>query len=351
MKRISNYLLMGLTISLLLFIVACSGNNSASSDTGSESEGEDVKISASTYLSSSHSQVTDVLEPFFEEVEEKTDGRITVDYYASNALGAADAQFDMAQTGVADFVLSNHGYSVGQFPLTGVADLPFMGKSAEEASRVLWQLQEEFPEIAEEHEGTKIAWLLKTDTYQIFTSEKKVTHPEDLEGLRIRTPSQAGNRILELVGATPVNMGMGEVYEGMQRGVIDGALVPVSVVKNFQLGDVTKYITMGDFWTQSLYGVFNNATWDSISPGDQEVIEGMIGEEMAIKAGQVYDADSEAGMEMAIEEGVEIIELSDDEMAEWETALEPMVQEWIDDMESQGLPGQEVYDAALKARE
>jgi TRAP-type C4-dicarboxylate transport system substrate-binding protein len=349
MRRISNYFLTGLIIISLSFIVACSGEKEASSESGSTGEGSDVNLSVSTYLSSTHSQVTNVLEPFFEEVEEKTEGRVTADYYTSNALGTADAQFDMAQTGVADFVLSNHGYAVGQFPLTGVGDLPFMGRSAEEASKILWEIQEQFPEISEEHEGTKIAWLLKTDTYQVFTTEKKVVHPTDLEGLRIRTPSPAGNEILELVGATPVNMPMGDVYEGMQRGVIDGALAPVSVVKNFQLGDVTKYITMGDFWTQSLYAVFNNSTWDNLSPEDQEIVEGMIGEEMAIKSGQVYDADAEAGMEMAIEEGVEIVELSDDELAEWEVALEPMVQGWIDDMESQGLPGQEVYDAALNA--
>lgn len=348
MKKKFKYLLNGFAMTSLLFLAACGGG---SAESKAKSKGEEVSLSVSTYLSAGHGQVKDVLEPFFDEVEEKTEGRVTAEYYPANALGAADAQYDMAVTGVADFVLSNHGYSPGQFPLTGIGDLPFMGNSAEDASRILWKLQEKFPEIAEEHDGTKIGWIFKTDTYQIFTSDKPIRTPEDLKGLRIRTPSPAGNRLLELVGATPVNMPMGDVYEGMQRGVIDGALAPASVIENFQLSDVTKYITKGDFWTQSFYAVFNPATWDRISSQDQEVIEDMIGEQMSIKAGQVYDADGKTGWEKAEKDGVEIIELSDEEMDVWKKALKPMVQEWIDEMESKGLPGKEVYDTAIELRD
>ncbi|MCM3759871.1 TRAP transporter substrate-binding protein [Alkalihalobacillus oceani] len=352
MNRKWKCLFYSLVISFLIVVVAACGDGSATSGstTGSQTTGEEVELSVSTYLTAGHGQVTDVLEPFFNEIEEKTEGRVTANYYPSNALGAADAQYDMAVTGVADFVLSNHGYSPGQFQLTSIADLPFMGNSAEDASRILWNLHEQFPGIAEEHEGTKIGWLFKTDTYQIFTSDKPVRTPEDLKGLRIRTPSPAGNRLLELVGATPVNIPMGDVYEGMQRGVIDGALAPASVIVNFQLSDVTKYITKGDFWTQSFYGVFNPDTWERLSAEDQEIIESMIGEQMAIKAGQVYDQDGQNGWEKAEEDGVEIIELSNEEKTEWEEALKPMVQEWIDETESKGLPGQEIYDAAIELR-
>src|SRR5699024_5983476 len=101
MKKEVNYFIKGLVISSTLFVASCSGE----SETG-EAEGNDVDLSVSTYLSSSHGQVEDVLEPYFEEIEEKTDGRVTADYYTSNALGAAEDQFDMAVTGVADFSLS-----------------------------------------------------------------------------------------------------------------------------------------------------------------------------------------------------------------------------------------------------
>ncbi|WP_153722590.1 TRAP transporter substrate-binding protein [Sporosarcina cascadiensis] len=349
MKNGLKYLVNGLAISSILLLGACSeGSGGNTGNAATKDENKKVNLSVSTYLSAGHGQVTDVLEPFFEDVKKETNGRVTAEYYPSNALGAADAQYDMAVTGVADFVLSNHGYSPGKFPLMGIGDMPFMGNSAEDASKVLWKLQEKFPEIAEEHDETKIGWIFKTDTYQIFTSNKPIKTPEDLKGLRIRTPSPAGNSLLELVGATPVNMSMGDVYEGMQRGVIDGALAPASVIENFQLADVTKYITKGDFWTQSFYAVFNPATWNEISPQDQEKIESMIGEQMAIKSGQVYDADGQVGWNRAIEEGVEIIELNDKELDEWKAALEPMVQEWIDVNKSKGYPADEIYETALK---
>ncbi len=344
----------------ILALTACGGSGTEE-ETGSstvdnasaedpKSSGDVINLTVSSFMPGPHPQHTEVIEPFLERVAEATDGRVTGTMYPANALGESDAQYDLAVTGVADMSMTLHAYTPGEFPLSSVTELPFMGKNAEDGTRIFWALHEQFPEIEEEHEGTKIAWIFKNDPAQIFTVDKPVKKWEDLEGLRIRTPSPAGTDLLEAYGAIPVQLPMGDVYEAMEKGLVDGALGPASVITNFQLGDVMKYITKGDFYTSSLMVVINENTWNQISPEDQEIIEELMGEEMALLAGQTYDKDGDDGWAAAEESGIEVYELSDVEREEWAKPLESVANEWVEEMEGLGLPGKDIYEAVVELR-
>ncbi|RKL67083.1 TRAP transporter substrate-binding protein [Salipaludibacillus neizhouensis] len=310
-----------------------------------------VDLTISTFMPGPHPQHTEILEPFVQQIEKATDGRVTGTLYTANALGEANAQYDLVVNGVADMSMSLHGYTPGKFPLTGVTELPFMGENATDATKIFWGLNETFPEIAEEHEGTKIGWLFKNDPAQILTVDKPILSPEDLKGLKIRTPSASANGILESYGAIPVSMPMGDVYEGMQKGVVDGALAPASVITNFQLGDVTNYITKGNFYTSSIFVVINPNTWSEISQEDQTAIEEIIGEGMATKAAELYNVDADGGWDTATEAGIDIYEIPEEDLAIWKKPLEPLYEKWIEEMEEEGLPGKEVYDEAVRLRD
>ncbi|UOE56839.1 TRAP transporter substrate-binding protein [Bacillus sp. CMF12] len=336
----------GVASVLTFALTACGGSSE-------KTAGEEVKpvdLAVSSFMPGQHPQHSDVIEPFLKEVEKATEGRVKGTIYSGSALGKANEQYDLAVTGTAAMSMALHANTPGKFPLTSVTELPFMGKNAEDGTRIFWSLYEKFPEIAEEHEETKIAWLFKNDAAQIFTSKKPIMKMEDLKGLKIRTPSPAGTAILETFGATPVSIPMDGVYEAMQKGVVDGALAPASVITNFQLSDVTKYITKGDFYTSSLFMVMNAKTWENISLEDQKTIENLMGESVAMKAGAIYDEDGELGWKQAEDAGIEVYELSDNEKAEWEKALQPVYSKWIDEMEAKGLPGKEIYEEAVRLK-
>lgn len=354
-KRLLGFGVVSVALSAL---VACGGSESTGGSPTAEAEedtpapsGAVVDLSISSFMPGPHPQHTDLFEPFIEQVEEVTEGRVTGTMYPANALGESNAQYDLVVNGVADMSMALHGYTPGRFPLTGVTELPFMGGNAVESTEIFWNLHEQFPEIAEEHDGTKVAWLFKNDPAQLLTVDKPIQSPEDLNGLRIRTPSPAANGILEAYGAIPVSMPMGDVYEAMQRGVVDGALAPASVITNFQLADVTGYITKGDFYTSSLFVVINPNTWSQIAEEDQVAIEELMGEAMALKAGEIYDEDGEGGWNAAREGGIEIYEISDEELDTWKAPLEHLNEEWVEEMEAQGLPGQAIFDEAIRLRD
>jgi TRAP-type C4-dicarboxylate transport system substrate-binding protein len=356
-QKWKRFLWSGVMSTMLVGLAACGGAESTGSEEASgESEspapsGEVVNLTISTFMPGPHPQHTELIEPFIAEMEEATDGRVTGTLYPANALGEANAQYDLVVNGVADMSMSLHGYTPGRFPLTGVTELPFMGEDATDATRIFWGLHEMFPDIAEEHEGTKIGWLFKNDPAQLLTVDKPIHSPEDLQGLRIRTPSPSANGILESYGAIPVSMPMGDVYEAMQRGVVDGALAPASVITNFQLADVTNYITKGNFYTSSIFVVINPATWSKISEEDQAVIEEIIGENMANKAAELYNVDADGGWESASQAGIEIYEIPGGELSSWQAPLEHLYEKWVNEMDAEGLPGSEIYEEAIRLRD
>ena len=76
----------------------------------------------------------------------------------------------------------------------------------------------------------------------------------------------------------------------------------------------------------------------------QEIIDEKYGMDGGIRVGKGFDADYEENIEIAKEHGVEIYELPEEERKKWEEATEVVHENWVEDMEEQGLPGREVLD-------
>ncbi|HHU76242.1 MAG TPA: TRAP transporter substrate-binding protein, partial [Firmicutes bacterium] len=202
-----------------------------------------------------------------------------------------------------------------------------------------------------EHPGVKILWLFCHDVGQLVSTNKPIKTLEDLKGLRLRSPSATLNPVVEAWGAIPVNLPMSELYEALQKGVVDCTIAPLSSIYDFNLSEVVNYATFGDFYVCTFFMAMNEDTWNSLSPEDQKVFEGIIGKEMAIKAGEAYDHGGQLGLGELEKKGVPIYNLPDEELARWKEAIAPIVDEWIADKEAKGLPGREVYEKAVQLSE
>lgn len=341
-------------LALVLVMSACSGGAQNTSKeegtTNSKSKGESHNLIVSHFLPGNHPIQTQIFEEFGAELGKQTDGRITLELYPANALGDASAHYDMTVTGEADIGLSVYGYTPGRFPLVSVLELPFFAETAEHGSKIIANLYKEFPEIQAEHSETYPLFLFTAEPAQIISTKHKIETPEDLKGLRVRTPSQLGSEILEALGATAVSMPMGEVYESLQRGVVDAAMVPLETLQNYNFHEIAKYITIGNFSATPFYSVMNKETYESFSDADKEALNSLIGPELSAKAGKVFDVDGKNGLQLAKDNGAEITELTGDKLTPWQQALEPVAQKWIKDMEGQGFPGQKIYDRAMELK-
>lgn len=289
----------------------------------------------------------DVLDVWADNVERDSNGRIRIERYASMALGGTPPELmDQVMDGVADIIWTVNGYTPGRFPQTEVFELPFMVADARAASSALWQMYEEH--MQEDFAGVQMLgmWVHGPG---MFHTNRPVSHPSDLQGMKIRGGSRGVNDLLALVGAEAVGLPVSGVPEALSRGVIDGTTIPWEVTTALHVSELVHNHT--EFQGPSLYVLtfsfaMNQDTYDSLPEDLQQVIDQNSGLEFSIFAGGTQaDADGPA-RQIAVDAGNNIVTVSEEDAAEWRTLVEPLYASWVADMNGRGIDGQALIDEA-----
>ena len=178
----------------------------------------------------------------------------------------------------------------------------------------------------------------------LHTADKKVETMADMQGLRIRTPSPAVSDMLSFLGATPQGLPPGEVYENLQRGVIDGTVFPWDPMKSFGLIEVTNNHLDFGAYTVSFFFVMNEGTYNGLSPKAQACIDEHSGSALVEKFGGWWDDWDRPAREEAVAAGHTIVALTEEQRDEWRAALEPMIEAYLDKAEADGIDNaREIY--------
>ena len=289
-----------------------------------------------------------VLDVWADKVEEASGGEITIERYASMALGGKPPELmDQAIDGIADIVWTVVGYTPGRYETTEVFELPFMVSDARAASYAYWKMFEKHME------GGEFADLKILGTWVhgpgMFHTADPVTVPSDLEGMKIRGGSVLVNQLLELVGATPVGMPVPAVAEGLSKGVIDGTTIPWEVTAALKVPELVTNHT--EFQGPALYNLtfvlaMNKEKYESLSDAQKAAIDSNSGLDFSIFAGGVQsDADGPA-RQNAVDLGNNIITVSEEDAKKWEELVQPIYADWIAKMDASGRDGQALIDEA-----
>jgi len=289
-----------------------------------------------------------ILDVWADNVEAASEGRIKVERYPSMQLGGKPHELmDQAIDGVADVVWTVVGYTPGRFPRTEVFEMPFMMTNAEAVSRAYWELFEK------EMRDTEFKDLEILGTWVhgpgLFHSAEPIVSPDDLNGVKIRGGSRTINKLMDLLGATPVGMPVPAVPEALSKGVIDATTIPWEVTAALKVPELVSNHT--EFSNRALYTLtfvlaMNKAKYNSLPPDLQKVIDDNSGMEFSAFAGKTQAGSDGPARELAVANGNNIITLTDEQVAEWETAVAPVVENWIADMDKKGIDGQALLDEA-----
>jgi TRAP-type C4-dicarboxylate transport system substrate-binding protein len=133
-----------------------------------------------------------MLEPWAEEVEEDSHGRIDIEIYPSMSLGGAPPQLiRQVRDGVVDIIWTVNGYTPELFPRTEVFELP--GVFTGDITATNLAMRDLFDEwLAPEYEGLKVITLHAHGGQGIHTRDKAIHSPADMAGLKIRIPTRTG---------------------------------------------------------------------------------------------------------------------------------------------------------------
>ncbi|MGD0663675.1 MAG: TRAP transporter substrate-binding protein DctP, partial [Syntrophorhabdales bacterium] len=181
-----------------------------------------------------------------------------------------------------------------------------------------------------------------------FSTKKVISSIDGIKGLRFKTNAENVGAVRALGGAA-VTMPITETYDALQKGLLDGIYLPVETLKGWKFAEVVKMTieNYGSAWAGSMFVVMNKDKWNSLSKADQEAIE-TINEEWVEKQGQLWNALSREGREYAIQKGVKFVRASKEEEAKTAEKMKPVLAEYVKDMKSRGLPGDEALKFCLE---
>ena len=285
--------------------------------------------------------VTALLADWAKEVEKRTNGGVAIIIFPAGTLTPADKIYDGVVKGISNLGSSAMSYTRGRFPLMEVVDLPLGYKNATIATNLTNALYKKFQ--PKELNDTKVMYF-QAHGPGIFHTKKPVRSLEELKGMKIRTTG-LGTKIVTALGATPVAMPMGETYDALAKGVVDGSIAPIASLAGFRWGEVVKYSTenFGSAYTAAFFVVMNKNTWNGLPPEVQKIIEG-VNEEWIKKTGLVWDEYDNMGRDFALKLGSQIIRLSKEEDEVWVKKVSVTFDDYLKDMEKKGLPGTEALE-------
>jgi TRAP-type C4-dicarboxylate transport system substrate-binding protein len=304
------------------------------------------ELRLSTMVPPVHVIYREILTPWSAEVAKATNGAVKVTLYPSMQLGGKPPElFRQTVDGVVDLAFTLPGYTSPAFPRVGIIELPGLKDDGIAATNMMWDLLD--PYLLPEFEGTKVIALWGAEDAGLMMRGKAIRSMDELKGLRMRSPSAAQAKQLQYMGAVPIAAPITEVYPGLERGTMDGAMVPFTTILDFRLGEVAKGFTIsGPIFGRSVFLVaMNKKKFDSLSPDARAAIDKLSGRQLSLKATDVYIKRAAEAVE-SVRGKADVVTLSQAEQDRIRRTLRPIIDEWIKEMEPKGIPARDMLKRA-----
>ncbi len=288
-------------------------------------EAAPIKLTFSIFFPPTHGQ-TKAAENWAKEIEKQTNGQVQIAIFPAGTLTKAPQCYDGVVKGISDLGFSLFAYTRGRFPVMAAVDLPMGYPNGKVASRVAQEFAKVFN--PKELHDVKVLYLHAHGPGLLHT-KKPVNKLEDLKGMKIRATGLSA-KVVEALGGVPVAMPQGGTYEALQKGVVEGTFGPMEVLKGWKQAEVVKYTTecYGVGYTTTFFIVMNLDKWNAL-PDDIKKVFDEVSEKYVNVHGEVWDSTDVEGLKYTQKLGNEIITLSTEENARWRKAVEPVINNFI----------------------
>ncbi len=281
-----------------VFIAGCLA---AAATTGSAQEAEDVSIRVLGFWGN-QPQVDNVDKQVWQNIEEETDGRITTQYLTLNEAGIkGDQALRFLRRGTFDIMTVSVSYVSGDEPSLVAVDLPGIAYDFETLREISDSYRDVLAERVEPYNGVFLThWPFNP---QILFCGDQVEGLDGLAGHKVRVSGAHAADTLEELDATAVDLTGGEVYQGLQRGLVDCGTTGSTFGYRNKWHEVTSSLydlPLGGY--SQVIQVANRDFWESLSEDDRELIRGKL-ETAEDELWEMAPAVHEQGIRCATGEG------------------------------------------------
>ena len=291
---------------------------------------------------------TEHIERLGELLNEKTNGEFTLNI-SYGGLSKNKENLDGISIGAFEMAQFCAGYHRDKNRVVTVLELPFLGVENLKQEVAVSNAVYAHPAATEEMAQWNAKLLMTSPMPQynlVGTGEPRDTLAE-FDGMRVRATGGLG-QAFKSVGGVPTSVTATEAYQAMESGVVD----TVAFAQHAHLSFGT--INQADWWTANLNPgtvncpvVVNIDAYEALSDEHRAALDSSVPEALDHYL-ENYGKLLERWDAVLAEKGVQKVEIADAVIAEFRAkAADPIRDQWISDMEAQGLPGQELYDLVM----
>lgn len=211
---------------------------------------------------------------FQEIVEDQSQGAIQVELYYGGQLGGDRDAIEGVKLGTIEMTVAGAGIFANFEPRMGVTAIPFLFGSFEDA----WAFNDSklYSRVTDRLRARGIRVLGHWDNgFRCITnSVRPIRSPDDLRGLKIRTPE---NPIIlatmNALGASPSPLPWTELYMALQQGAFDGQENPIPTIFVNKLFETQKYLSITNHVYEPMPVVMSEYFWQGLDDQEQRLIE------------------------------------------------------------------------------
>ena len=253
-------------------------------------------------------------------------GNFIIEFFPDGSVAPSTKEFDALDRGIVEIVQTGMHYNMDKFSCGGLYNIIAAGPTP--MVYLTWYLQGDGQELIQEMfsdynvMGVSVMTIGRAEMFGY--SNKPLSSMADFKGLKFRTAGDWGEILTEKFGASVIFLPGGEVYEAMQRGVIDAfEFSSPSVNVPFGFNEIAKYAMFPGIHAPGVLmpGLVNKDAWNKLPDGYKVILEHAILAECL--QNHLVESDQDMwGVEQHKAAGMEIIYLSEAVQKEIEVAAE-----------------------------
>ena len=292
---------------------------------------------------------TEHVEKLAELVSEKTNGEFTLSI-SYGGLSKNKENLDGISIGAFEMAQFCAGYHRDKNPTITVLELPFLGVANLQEEVAVSNAVYAHPAVQADlaRWNAKLLMTSPMPQYNIVGTGEPRSTLDSMKGMRVRATGGVG-KAFAAIGAVPTSVTATEAYNAMESGVVD----TVAFAPHAHLAFRT--IDIADWWTENLNPgtvncpvVVNTDAYAALTDAEREALDSSVDEAIAHYVDN-YEQLLVKWDGILEEKGVKRVHISEDDLAAFRAAAaDPIREQWIKDMEAQGLPGQELYDLVME---
>ena len=263
---------------------------------------------------------------FKKRIEEKTDGDVTVTTYEFGGLGTETDNVVALQENTVQLAVTSPGFIGNTIQESQIFGLHYLfPDSVEETHKILNESEAINVDLVKQYEAIGLKPLsFWTEGFMMWTSNEPVTSVADFENFKMRIQgTKLQEEAWKAYGGTPQTMSWGDLYTGLENGTVDGQDNPIFFIADASFHEVQDYMTLSRHNNYVATTTVNMDWFEGLSEDYQQLVVETV-EDMQDWIFEEQKSQNEHFLEVIKESGTEVVELSEEELAEFKEASMPV---------------------------